>query len=186
MNWIFLGLAAFLALTLFDVHKLKPIHPLFNGLFAVGVLMLIGATYGIMISEPWFTFTAQPMAWIIAGLGLGEMIFALFLALPFTTTYVRSVDQTSVINTGLYGMCRHPGVWGFIVYYLAASLASGHGTLLIAGIVFSVADLVHVTLQDRLFFSKTLVGYADYQRQVPFLFFGLKDLKRAFLIKDPS
>ncbi len=186
MIWIFLGLAAFLALTLFDVHKLKPIHPFFNGLFAAGVGMLVWATYGILTSEPWFSFTPQPLAWIVAGLGLGEMIFALFFALPFETTYVQSSENLPVVSTGLYGLCRHPGVWGFIVYYLAASLASGNGTLLIAGIVFSAADILHVTMQDRLFFTKTLAGYTDYQRQVPFLLFGWKDLKRAFTVKEPS
>jgi protein-S-isoprenylcysteine O-methyltransferase Ste14 len=152
----------------------------------LGVVMLVVATYGILKSDPWFTFTPQPVAWILAGLGLGEMIFALFLALPFSTTYVQSEDALPVVSTGLYGLCRHPGVWGFILYYLAASLASGNGTLLIAGIVFSAADVVHVSMQDRLFFTKTLVGYTDYQRQVPFLFFGLKDLKRALSLKEPS
>lgn len=186
MNWIILGLAAFLALTLFDVHKLKPIHPLFNGLFALGVALLVIATYGILTSEPWFTFQAQPMAWIVAGFGLGEMVFALFLALPFSVTYVETPDRRPVINTGLYGICRHPGVWGFILYYLAAAMASGHGTLLVAGVVFSVADIVHVTMQDRLFFRATLLGYAEYQTQVPFLFFGWKDIRRAYLQKEPS
>lgn len=186
MNWIFLGLAAFLALTLFDVHKLKPIHPLFNGLFGVGVVMLVVATFGILTSEPWFTIPASPSAWIIAGLGLGEMIFALFLALPFSATYLDQPDQHPVVSTGLYGICRHPGVWGFILYYLAASVASGNGTLLVAGIVFSLADVAHVTLQDRLFFRQTLIGYADYQTRVPFLFFGWKDIKRAYPLKDLS
>jgi protein-S-isoprenylcysteine O-methyltransferase Ste14 len=186
MNWIFLGLTAFLALTLFDVHKLKPIHPLFNGLFALGVVVLGIATYGILISEPWFAFTPQPMAWIVAGLGLGEMVFALFLALPFAATYVESPQQSTVISTGLYGVCRHPGVWGFILYYLAASVASGNGTLVVAGIVFSLADLIHVMMQDRLFFTQTLSGYADYQAQVPFLFFGWKEIRRAYTLKDVS
>ena len=48
MSLIFTGTLAFLILTLFDYNKLKPLHPLLNGLFAVGVAMLIYATASIL------------------------------------------------------------------------------------------------------------------------------------------
>jgi protein-S-isoprenylcysteine O-methyltransferase Ste14 len=181
MSLILIGTFAFFILTLFDFNKLKMLHPLLNGLFAVGVLMLAYATAMILFSEtPLFTFVSTPILWVVSVLGFIEMIYALFFALPFTKTYVQTESNSSLITTGLYGLCRHPGVWGFFLFYLFAALASGNGTLLIAAIVWTIMDILHVYIQDSLFFVKTLQGYTLYKQRTPFLFFGIKELHRAF------
>ena len=189
MSLILIGTFAFFILTLFDFNKLKMLHPILNGLFAVGVLMLAYATAMILFNEtPLFTFAATPILWVVSVLGFIEMIYALFFALPFSKTYVKTQTNASLVTTGLYGLCRHPGVWGFFLFYLFAALASGNGTLLIASIVWTIMDILHVYIQDSIFFVKTLQGYTLYKQRTPFLFFGIKELQRAFntLGKDHS
>ena len=189
MSLVLVGAFAFFILTLFDFNKLKMLHPILNGLFAVGIMMLIYATAMILFKEtPLFTLTAFPILWIVSGLGFIEMIYALFFALPFTKTYVKTETNAYLITTGLYGLCRHPGVWGFFLFYLFAALASGNGTLLIAAVVWTIMDILHVYIQDNLFFVKTLEGYTQYKQKTPFLFFGIKELQNAFstLGKDHS
>lgn len=181
MSSILLGVFAFFVLTMFDYIKLKMLHPLLNGLFAIGVFMLVSATALILFSEtPLFSFRAYPLYWIISGLGFLEMMIALFFALPFEKTYLKTTAQSEVVTNGLYGLCRHPGVWGFFVAYLFGALASGNGTLIIAALVWTMMDILHVWIQDHVFFVKTLRGYTLYKQTTPFLFFGIKELKKTF------
>jgi len=189
MSLILIGAFAFLILTMFDYAKLKRLHALLNGLFGVGILMLVYASIMILfIDKPLFVFRAFPMMWIAAGIGFIEMIYALFFALPFSKTYVKNTASTSLVTTGLYGLCRHPGVWGFFLFFFCGALASGNGTFLIASLVWTLLDVLHVYLQDTLFFVKTLNGYTLYQQTTPFLFFSTKNLHKALttLGKDHS
>jgi protein-S-isoprenylcysteine O-methyltransferase Ste14 len=179
VNPLMLGIFAFIVLTMFDYNKLKMLHPLLNGLFAVGVGLIIIATILILsVDLPLFTFQATPILWVVSGLGFIEMIYALFFALPFSKTYVKTSSNSEIITTGLYGLCRHPGVWGFFIFYLFAALASGNGSLLIAAGVWTFMDILHVWIQDSLFFVKTLKGYTLYKKTTPFLFFGIKELRK--------
>ncbi|KAF0226361.1 MAG: hypothetical protein FD179_826 [Erysipelotrichaceae bacterium] len=181
MSPILLGVFAFFILTMFDFNKLKMLHPLLNGLFAVGVITLIVATALIVTDKkPLFTFNAQPLFWIISILGLIEMIYALFFALPFEKTYVKTKEASQIVTSGLYALCRHPGVWGFFLATLFGALALGNGTLLVAALVWTLMDILHVYIQDKVFFVKTLQGYTRYKETTPFLFFGTKELKRTF------
>ena len=82
------------------------------------------------------------------------------------------------MTTGVYALCRHPGVWGFFFMYLFLFLASGNELMLFATIVWTTLDVVHVWIQDVYFFSKTLVGYEDYQKTTPFLMINAKSVAR--------
>lgn len=189
MSLIFTGAFAFFILTMFDFAKLKRLHPLFNGLFAVGVLMIVWASAMILfVDTPIFVFNAMQLMWIVSAIGFVEMIYALFFALPFDKTYVKTEKDATLVTTGLYGLCRHPGVWGFFLFFFSAALASGNGTLLIASLVWTLMDILHVYLQDRLFFVKTLPGYTLYQQTTPFLFFSARTLSKqcSTLGKDHS
>ena len=179
MTWILLGFLAFILLTVFDLNKLKPTHPFFNVFFAVGCLILAYASAQIALRTPQcFSFKATPVFWVLAIAGLIEMFYALFFALPFHTTYVEGTRPDNVVDTGLYALCRHPGVWGFFAFYLFASLALGSGDLLVAGLVWTLCDVAHVAMQDYWFFEKTLPGYASYRKRVPFLFFGPSQIRQ--------
>jgi len=179
MMWIGLGILAFVLLTVFDFNKLKTIHPILNICFALGCLLLAYATGGVLLRSPqWFSIASIPLFWAFAFFGLVEMFYALFFALPFNATYVEGTSPAKVVDTGLYTLCRHPGVWGFFAFYLFAFLASGNGDLLIAGMVWTAFDVLHVLMQDRWFFPQTLPGYDEYRKTTPFLFFGVKELKK--------
>jgi protein-S-isoprenylcysteine O-methyltransferase Ste14 len=179
MMWIGLGFLAFVLLSVFDFNKLKPLHPIFNISFALGCLLLAYATGGVLFaSARTLSFVPIPALWVLAILGLVEMFYALFFALPFNATYVEGTPRLKVVDTGLYALCRHPGVWGFFAFYLFASMASGNGDLLVAGLVWTVFDVLHVAMQDVWFFPQTLPGYDEYRKSTPFLLFGLKEIRK--------
>jgi len=174
------GCVGFGVLYIFDFNKVKKIHPWFNSLFSVGVALLVFSTVTIYFNKNsefivpiYFKIIFLVFAFISACI----MFYALFGALPFNSTYV-SGQGNQVIDTGLYALCRHPGVWGFFFTYLFLFLASGKLMMLYATVLWTFMDIIHVWVQDRYFFPKTLIGYSEYQKTTPFLLFNKESFRR--------
>ncbi len=180
MNFVLLGGAAFIFFFIFDVNKIKMKILLLNGTFALGAGLLIYSSFMLIqstsrdfdVSYGWLLVFS--LLSLVSGL---FMLFALFGALPFFKTYVK-VEDNHVIDTGLYALCRHPGVWGFFLMYLFAFLASGRWLVLWACLLWTGLDVIHVWIQDVYFFPKMLVGYQKYQLSTPFLIFNLSSIQR--------
>ena len=105
------------------------------------------------------------------------LIWALFFALPFSGTYVGQ-QQSTVVDSGLYALCRHPGVLFFAGMYLCAWLFCGRDAMLLTAVSLTLCDVLHVFVQDRVYFPKTLTGYGDYRRRVPFLIPNAASVRR--------
>jgi protein-S-isoprenylcysteine O-methyltransferase Ste14 len=171
MNYVLIGSLSFVFFYLFDLNKIKLKITLFNGLFALGAgLLFFSSIMLIFFSTQDFTFTA---VWVglFYFLSLSSclfMLYALFGALPFKKTYVKGSDS-QLVDTGVYALCRHPGVWGFFFMYLFAFLASGRWIVLWACVIWTALDILHVWIQDVFFFPKMIDGYTRYQEHTPFL-----------------
>ena len=175
MNWIVIGCTAFILLTLFDLNKIYKWHSLINVLFPISLILLIISLYMIYIQQDLYgSFTAYPFFYTLVIIGFIEQIYALFFALPASDTYTK-LNEIQLVDHGLYSLCRHPGVWGFLL--MAIGFAFGSGSLLISvtAIIWSIFDLIHVYIQDKIIFPKSIPGYLDYQEKVPFLFLKLKE-----------
>lgn len=180
MDNLLWGCVGFGVLYLFDFNKVKKIHPWINGLFSVGVALLLFSTVKIFFAQTTdFTLpnNLRIVFIILAIISACTMFYALFGALPFKATYV-SGQGNQVIDTGFYALCRHPGVWAFFFTYLFLFLVSGKWMMLIATIVWTIMDIIHVWVQDRYFFPKTLNGYTEYQKKTPFLLFNKESIHR--------
>ncbi len=174
MNWILLGGAAFILLTLFDLNKVYKWHSSFNALFPLSIFLLILSLVMIYIKMEQYTFFASnPLFYILVCLGALEQVYALFFALP-KETYTK-LNEVKLVDSGLYSLCRHPGVWGFIVMAFGFTLASGSMLVLWTALSWTLLDLIHVAIQDRYIFPKSIPGYTLYQVNVPFLFFKRKE-----------
>lgn len=178
---VLLGCLAFGLLYVFDFNKVKKIHSLFTGFFAIGVMLLAWSSYRVYASESYLVFQPTSFSfYLFMTLGIvsaGCMFYALFGALPFTKTYVEG-NFNEVIDTGVYALCRHPGVWGFFFAYLFLFLATGKLLVLVACIIWTLMDIVHVWVQDVYFFPKTLKGYDQYKQTTPFLWVNRKSFLR--------
>jgi protein-S-isoprenylcysteine O-methyltransferase Ste14 len=97
------------------------------------------------------------------------LMFALFFAIPFEETYISQGGVKKVCRTGMYGMCRHPGVLWFAGFYLFLYLAVPSFELLIAALAFNAANVVYILWQDGYLFPKTFADYDDYKLSVPLL-----------------
>ena len=171
MLYVLSGCLSFLPLYLFDRLKLRGAGRLPGLLFLLGCLGIFISTAGAYFSgsprfilPPWLSILVGSLAIIFALM----LLWALFFSLPFERTYVEGTGN-AVVDTGLYALCRHPGVLFFCGLYLCVWLVSGRDTMLLCALMLTLSDILHVYVQDRIYFPKTLTGYAAYRTQVPFL-----------------
>lgn len=142
-------------------------RPGWKAAFPLGSVMCAGSTV-------WLAVDCAPEAytvWRLAVFGFPAAVFAallvhaLFFALPAAETYGLNGGRTAVCDSGVYALCRHPGVWWFAFLYLSLS---GMGVLpLPAALVFAAANFLYAAAQDKWVFEKTLAGYAAYKKRVP-------------------
>jgi protein-S-isoprenylcysteine O-methyltransferase Ste14 len=105
-------------------------------------------------------------------------VYSLFGALPAKKTYLEMKNLT-VIDTGLYALCRHPGVILLALFYLFLCLALRSLGVLAVGASNTLANLAYTALQDIWIFPTTIEGYREYKKNTPFLIPTRKSLLRA-------
>jgi len=170
--YLLLGCLAFAVVFIFDINKMKQIHPILNFSFLLAFVLQVWATVGILLYGGGDFCLPGYLPRLFMGLAilfLGLMAYALFVALPFSKTYMGIKSGNQVVDTGMYALCRHPGVIWFFFLYLSLWLASGTMLMLWATILWTTLDILHVYIQDRWQFPLLLRGYDVYIRKVPFL-----------------
>ncbi len=180
--YVILGLIGYSLFVFADFNKTKKIHLAFNYAFPIGILLLIFSTFRILQLFP--TSFKLPGLWplvffVLAFLSLAVQIYILFFAIPFSETYVEIGDY-EIVDTGFFGASRHPGVIWFFFFYLFMWLGTGKTMIIWAGIIWTLADIIHVYLQDRVFFPRMFKDYDVYIREVPFMIPTKKSLKNFF------
>ena len=83
-----------------------------------------------------------------------------------------------LVDTGVYALCRHPGVLWLGGFYLFAWLAAGGAALLAAFALYTALDALYVLWQDRVIFPVSIEHYAAYRRSTPFLLPTAASLRR--------
>lgn len=181
MIFIATGCLAFFLLFFFDLNKLFYLNKNFNFCFAVGVALLCFSTIGIIFGSYPQSYVPLPSRLLFGMLSVGSLfliIYTLFFALPFRKTYCESENANIVIDTGMYALCRHPGVIWFFFFYLFLWIASGKTVMMQAGIVWTVMDIIHVYVQDHWIFPRTLDDYQRYKERAPFLIPNLSSIRK--------
>lgn len=183
MEFVVTGGLAFIFLYIFDYNKIKFISRMFNLLFGAGVIIIVCSTFSILLSDRsvFNSFNTLKMIYLISfAIAFALLIYSLFFALPFKKTYMSGKTKNSVIDTGFYALCRHPGVIWFFMMYLFLWLFSENIYMLYACVIWTVLDIIHVYIQDKYFFEKSLSGYTAYKRATPFLIPNIKSIRRCF------
>ncbi len=181
MHFIGMGCLSFIFFYLFDLNKIFLIHKWISIFFAIGVVLLTVSTMALWFGNFMIPEIFYPMQWLwgaLSFISLSLMIYTLFLGIPFTKTYIEFNKENFVVDTGVYALCRHPGVIWFFFFYLFLWLASGKIILMWAAIVWTFMDIIYVYVQDRWLFPKTLIGYDAYKSSVPFLIPDLVSIRK--------
>lgn len=171
---------AFIAFFLFDVNSVRLRLRTLQILFPLGALCLLIATW--TEARTAFQQTAPldgiDFVWLaFSAIHAILLVYALFFAIPFSASYTNSlnVGPRTVTRTGLYGMCRHPGVWFLAcsMFFLALAMSTSRMWLFV-GLV-SALNLLYVGFQDVWTFPHIFSDYDDYRQCIPFLLPRLKE-----------
>ncbi|HEX4684310.1 MAG TPA: isoprenylcysteine carboxylmethyltransferase family protein [Gemmatimonadaceae bacterium] len=121
----------------------------------------------------WHLLPQPPIILSAAGLGLftlGWMIIAIALRTnPFAVTVVRLQDERrhSVVDTGIYGVIRHPMYAGNPLVNVGLALWLGsYAAVLFAAIPLGFL-MLRIGLEER-FLRRELPGYFEYTVRVPY------------------
>lgn len=164
------GAAAFPLCLIYDVFNMKRRR---GGVcfFALGALLLAGSTGYVLARRLPDGLALAPVLCTVAALGalasFAGLIAALFVAIP-PASYV-SDGEKAVVASGLYALCRHPGVLFLCAFYFFAALMlrSRAGWAMLA--LYTALDTAYVAVQDKYIFPRVIAGYGEYKRTTPFL-----------------
>lgn len=185
MIWLAIGSSAFAFFALSDYGKLRYPERSWNLLFLFGCIVLFFSTIVIVSWEEIFhRFLVSPLAMMILGLlavlSLIVLIYTLFFALPFKMTYTEnSAKKHILIDTGVYSLCRHPGVLFFSLFYFFFMFIAQSTAMYFAFFIFTILDILYVVWQDIYLFPKTITDYDLYKKATPFLIPNKKSFYRS-------
>ena len=169
MTALFLGALSFPICALSDWLGLRGKRRSASALFALGCLLLAASSVALFRDNYPGHLTLLRVLLLLGAAGaLALEFYTLFFALPFSDTYAGD-GGLSVVDTGVYALCRHPGVLWLALMYLLAAAALGGAQLWTAALLYTALDMAYVWWQDRFIFPHTLAGYGAYQKRTPFL-----------------
>jgi protein-S-isoprenylcysteine O-methyltransferase Ste14 len=112
-------------------------------------------------------------AWIAIALCAAGFAFAWWARLHLGTLWSSSVTRKEdhrIVDTGPYGIVRHPIYTGMLMGAIALVVASGTTLALIGFAVFVVGILMKARLEERFLSGELGVeAYESYRRRVPML-----------------
>lgn len=136
--------------------------------FPVGMLLLVigtamGANPEAALLRGWLRIAGI----VLLVLFLALEIYTLFFALPAEASYAHPGEERAVCTTGVYALCRHPGVLWFAGVYGCLWLTVG--LPLWEAVLYCGLDVLLVVFEDLCVFPARLEGYDAYRAQTPFL-----------------
>ena len=139
------------------------------------IIVLIFAAFVTLIVLPPldYRFRWSPVPWYVSVFGdaLVALSFYVFYLASKVNTYaaanVRVEEGQRVIDTGVYGLVRHPMYLGALFLILGTPLALGSWWTLLLTPVFLLLLYFRIDNEERVL-ARDLVGYGEYQRKVKY------------------
>ena len=163
-----LGLCGFALFFLSDYNDwrlhwapLKVCFPVGGGLLAASTIWEICRREPLVSGWLRGSILALAAGWFLL------LIYTLFFALPVKEAYACPGEKRRVCTTGVYALCRHPGVLWFAGVYVCLWGAEGIPLGLV--LLLNALNVGLVWFEDRCVFPDVLEGYDTYQRETPFL-----------------
>ena len=136
-------------------------------LFWPGANVVAALDYGRFHWSPTIPLPVQLIALIPFTLGLAFAAWAMVTNKFFAKfVAIQTEREHVVITTGPYAYVRHPGYTGSILAFITLPIALGSLWALLPAAAGLLLLIVRTFLEDRTL-QKSLEGYTDYTRQVP-------------------
>ena len=137
-----------------------------SGLMCLAMFVVAGLDYRYkwLVVDEWVTYVA---------IGLFIFAYILYAEVLRENTYlsrtIKVSDEQKVVDTGLYGVVRHPMYTATIILFLAMPLILGS---LIAFFIMLVYPFIIAfrAINEEKFLIKELSGYEEYTKKVKYRF----------------
>lgn len=187
MTAICIGSIGFLCYFAYDVNSVRGNNKILQKFFLIGTILVAAASLE-MLRSGWKAIKWQSLFTYAALLGgicmFGVLIYTLFFALPFGSTYIEESRQRMAYTEGMYAVCRHPGVLWYAGMYLCMAGMIKTQEALVQGSVFILWNIAYVIFQDMLIFPRTFINYNEYKQKTPFLIPNGKSIKRGLETRE--
>lgn len=144
-----------------------------GALFPAGCVLLAAVTAGMLGRTGFPGWNGGRVLFLVPALGmLGLLVYSVAgilhqggsSALPPAPGQKRPL-----VSTGVYALCRHPGVLWLGGFYGFLWLTFGGWDWFLAAVLFTAADGVYAWWQDQQVFPRSIADYLEYQKGTPFL-----------------
>ena len=171
-----LGLCAFALFFISDYNDWRLGQQRWKLCFPLGGLLLaVGTLLQCRLKVSVLTAGGRILGFLLGALFLFLLIYTLFFALPVEASYARPGEKRSVCTTGVYALCRHPGVLWFAGLYICLWAAAG--LPLRNAVTYCLLNVLLVLFEDRCVFPDKLEGYVTYRTTTPFLIPNRKSIR---------
>ena len=165
-----LGCIAFALFFLSDYNDIRLHSKALSGAFPIGfVLLAVSVLLQLSFTEAPITSRGWRAVFLLALIGFAALeVYTLFFAFSAEEAYASPGQKRPVYTGGVYALCRHPGVWW--LFFMLVCLWLSLGFKFQSVVLYTILNILLVTLEDRLVFPQVLTGYETYKSQTPFLF----------------
>ena len=166
------GALAFVLMFLSDYGQVLRGDRRAGALFPLGGALL-GLSTAVLAADAWRRYPHGPLSllWAAGALCmLGLLIHTLFFALPAGGSSAATAQKDELrplVNTGVFALCRHPGVLFLGGFYACLWGALGGWALGAAFLLFTLLDAAYAAWQGEAVFPRSIRGYAAYRAATP-------------------
>lgn len=170
--WLGLGALAFGLMFLSDYGQVLRGRRGAGILFPLGGALLIAATAALLVRR-WRSVPPGPgsLFWFAgAALMLLLLVYTMFFALPAGGSSIATAQKDELrplVDTGVFALCRHPGVLFLGGFYACLWAALGGAALGLAFVVFTLLDAAYAAWQGEAVFPRSIRDYAAYRASTP-------------------
>jgi len=170
MHSLLLGAIGFFSLYLHDVSQIWKKNRLTRFFSIIGYTAVTAAVIFLVTSTP-AAGLGNLEFYIGIGLSLislSLLIYSLFIELSCMSEF-RPPENRKVVNTGTYGLVRHPAFLWFTSLILSLNLIFMSVTFFALSMSLVCMDFILVFIEDRFIFPSLFPDYDQYKKEVPFL-----------------
>ncbi|MEG0692781.1 MAG: hypothetical protein RR444_06845 [Oscillospiraceae bacterium] len=179
MIYIGICILAFVLFFIYDINGVTKNCPIIKPFFFLGGALLLGDLIVILCLSR-FQFSLDKILIILfAILFFTLLVYTLFFALPFKETYL-SDGLPSVCDTGVYALCRHPGVLWLLGFSTMLCFLFDGELIRYYTLTANLLNLLYIIFQDIYTFPKLFCNYHDYKKKTPFLIPNIESIHICF------
>ena len=171
MVYVLIGILGYFVILLFDILLLKKIGRIKFLLWMLGSGLMIYSIIMVCFNQDKMTLPTWTtwLGWVMFVIGAIFITYSLFINLPFRKTYISKNTGSTLIRTGFYALCRHPGTYWVNLFMISFIFIARSRLTLVEALVFIIVNTILVIIEDRYIFPKIFPDYNDYQRETPML-----------------